>query len=162
MDSGGGIFATRFNPFDRRAQTHGQMAAQSFFGVKVEFGTEAAADFRRDDSHFVFRDLDHARQESAHQVGNLGRSPERQGLLAGVIRSDAPAGLDGHRREPLVHHALSNYLVSLLEYRVDVTVGEGPGIGDIRAQIRMGQRGFLFHCFDRITDHRQWLVIHFD
>ena len=140
MNGGRSVFAARFDPLDRRAQTHGQMAAQGFLGVEIELGPEAAAYLRRDDADFVFRHGDHAWQQRAHQVRNLGRGPKRERALASVPGSDAAARLDGHWSEPLMNHALLDDAVRRFERGGDVPVGELPGVSEVGAQLGMGQR----------------------
>ena len=65
------VFAASLYPLHRLAELHGNPSEQSFFGIDVELRAEAAADFGRDDSQFVFGNADHQSKLSAQQVRNL-------------------------------------------------------------------------------------------
>src|SRR6516165_2717534 len=66
------VFATALDPLDWPVDAYCKVADYRFFRVEIELRTESAADLRGYDPEFVFRDIDHAREERTHQVRNLG------------------------------------------------------------------------------------------
>ena len=160
----GGVLAARLDPFDRRAEAHGEVPDQRLLGVDVQLGAEAAADLRRDDPQLVLRHREHPGQQRPDQVRNLGRGPQRQRLFAGVIRRDHAARLDRHRRQPLVVEAVGNDPVGVLERGVDVAAaGDGVGVGDVRIErTGVGQRRAGFHRLFGVGHGGQRIVVDVD
>jgi hypothetical protein len=138
------------------------VADQRFLGIQVQLRTEAAADFRRDDAELVFRYADHAGQQRADEMRNLGGSPECDSAFAAMVGGYAPPRLDGHGSEALMNHAQLDDAVGFLEFLVDVAGGEGPVEGDVGSEFRVSERRVLFERFLGFADNRQRVVIDFD
>ena len=162
MNGRRGVLPARFDPFHRRAQALSEMGAKGLFSVEIELRTEGAADFGRDDANLVLRHANHSGQQRAHEMRNLCGCVKRQRPFARVPRSDAPAGFDGHRREPLVNHALFDDSVCPLERGVEASVCHRPGERDVRPELGMRERRIFLERFFQVTDHRQRVVIHLD
>jgi len=95
-------------------------------------------------------------------MGNLRRSIKSERTFSGVPGSDAPARLDRHRGEALVHHSLSDDAVGLPEGPVQVAIGHRPPEGDVGPELGMSQRRILFQRLFRVAHDRERVEVHFN
>ena len=116
------ILAARFDPLHRLADAHGDEAHQRLFGVDVELGAEAAADFGRDHAQQVLAHAENPRHQRAQQVRDLRGGIEVQRSLAGAPFGHHAAGFHGGGNQALAGDAL-----------LDDDVGFGEGLIDLAA-----------------------------
>ena len=107
--------AARLAVLHRPLELHREPPDDRLFGVHVELGAEAAADFGGDRADAVLGKTEDERELRAQQVRDLGRRVERQRLGAGVPARRHRTGFDGDRREPLVHDAHRDLLIGFRE-----------------------------------------------
>src|ERR1700730_9918108 len=100
VDGGCCVFAPTLYPFDWPVEAHREMTDYDLFGVKIELRTEAAADLRGHHTQLVLRDANEIREQSADEVWDLGRSPERERRFPGMPQRRAAAWLNRHGRYP--------------------------------------------------------------
>lgn len=71
------LFAARGAPFHRLSQTQGSECHHDVFRIKRSLAAKGAANIRRYDPHFIFRDADDAGEINARTVRCLGSYPRR-------------------------------------------------------------------------------------
>ena len=94
------VLAAGLEVLDRAPQPSRQLRGEQVLGVERRLRTEAAADVRRDDAHFLLREPEHLRELVALVVRGLRGRVE--GEAAGLPVGDAHRGLHGHRGAALV------------------------------------------------------------
>jgi len=125
MDGRGSIFTAGFNPLTAR-QTHCQMAAKGFFGVKLSWKRTRRRPLGRQ-FVFCFRHLDHARQQGADEWG-IWVEVQSVTTLRRRPGSDATARFDRHGRNALMDHGGWRTTGSACwNAALNVTTGQLPG-----------------------------------
>ena len=100
--AGKGVGARR-HPFHRAAAAARGPQHQRVFRIGVGLHAKAAADVRRDDAEFRFRQTKHVTGElGAHRVRRLRAGVERVAVFGAIVIADRRARLHGVRREAVV------------------------------------------------------------
>ena len=114
------MLATVLDPAHRTAQVHGQPGHHGVLGVDMQLAAEAATDIAGHDADAMLRQPQDARQDGALDVGDLGRGPDREPVVA-VLGHDR-SRLERHRRVP-THAVLAADDAGALEQLVEAGVG---------------------------------------
>ena len=101
-------------------------------------------------------------EQDAHDVGDLGRRPERQLALGTGRRGDDGARLHRHRDEPLVDVVAGEHPVGLGLGGLVVAAGELPHVRLVGAELGVHQVGSVSERGPHVQDRRQGLVVDLD
>ena len=158
MNRGLHIFTARLDPLHRFAKLDRNPTEQSLFRINIQLRSEAAADFRRDDSQLVFGDADHQSELGSQQMRNLRRRPNGKFFFAGKVASQYSAGLHRDWRETLMNHLLRNDLVGGFHRRIDIAFARCEFVSDVVAEAFVNNGATVRSRFN--VDHgRQFFVI---
>jgi hypothetical protein len=130
---GGHALAARLHPLDGPAQAARRECRHHFLVGEPELAAEAPAHLRGDHPDDVLGDAEDPGEEGPGPVRGLGRGPEGQG--ARLPLREAGAGLEGQRREPLVHDADLDHPVSAGERVLDLAARPRVLVGEVARHV---------------------------
>ena len=160
VDRAAVALAPALDPFHREA-AH-QLAGEHHerhVGVAEDLGAEGAADVGADAADLVLRDAGHeGGQQQPLDVRRLARHPDRVFLGARVVPADVAADLHRVRDEPVVHQALLDDDLGVLERGIGaVLVADRPHehdvVGGVLVELRRARLGRLLGVHDRRQRH---------
>ena len=96
MIGGDEMLAPVLDPFHRPAETHGGDADQDILGIELAANAEAAAHMRFVHVDRGGRALEHARQQVAIAMRDLGGAVQLEDVARGVVAADGAARLQRH------------------------------------------------------------------
>ena len=82
------VLAPVFDPLHGTSKQKRGQRNDKLLAVEYELRTEAASDVRRDDAHALFLTAEHMGEHAHGSVGRLGRTPDGQDILVGIVRGD--------------------------------------------------------------------------
>ena len=156
------MLAAVFDPFDRAAQPQAGGRNRDFLRIQHELGAEAAADIRRHDANVVLVEPQQPHQEGAHLVGELGRRPQRQPVLVGVIDRDGAAAFHRMRAAAVLLEADARAMRRARKRRRDIAVSLAEFDEQVAGLAAMRQRRARAQRRAAIGNRRQRLVIDID
>ena len=118
------VLRARLDPLHRPAQPLREREDEHLLAVGLELRAEAAAHVGRDHAQLVLGDAEHAGEDEARDVRDLGRRIERELVAADL--ADRAARLDRRARGAVVHEAVLDRDLRLGEPGVDVAARRRP------------------------------------
>ena len=149
------------HPLDGLAQLHRQVAHRQVFRKYTALLTESSAYIGGYHPDGVLRPVQQPGDLPLHPVSALGGGPDGQGAVLGPAVSQQPAGLHGHRRQPLHVVPLPDDQVRLGESGVQLLALAivMNAQRDIGTHIRVHRGRIRRSRFPGVHDCRQGLVI---
>ena len=134
----GHVLRARLDPLHRPAEPLRERQHERLLAVGLELRAEAAADVGSHHAQLVLGDAEHAGEDEARDVRDLGRRPEREVVAASL--GDRAARLDRRARGAVVHEAVLHRDVSLGEAGVDVAASDRPLVRLVGAELLPDER----------------------
>ena len=156
------MLAAIFDPFDRPAQAQTGGRDHDFLRIEHELGAEAAADVRRHDANAVLVEAEQPHQEGPHLVGELGRRPQREPVLVGVIDRDGAAALHRMRAAAVLLETDARGMRRARKRRRDIAVALAEFDEQVAGLAAMRKRRARAQRRAAIGNRRQRLVIDLD
>ena len=153
MRVGNERFQSIRNVLHRPAQQLGNGRYRNLVAIGMELDTEGPTDIGAYDLHFVFREIEKAREYILHLIRRLMRLVNSQHFRRRIVVGDDFARLQRHTGVSAEIEVLRHDMIRPTENVVDGTGLNGMRESEIAAEIIVDQRGARFERSGRI-DHR--------